>query len=76
MGSLPKLGKPCSARAGSEWKFPEVPEPVVKVRSVFMNGSVEKWMVAACCAWSERRLWMETDLSKSITGRVHLDFGG
>ena len=39
MGSFFRLGKPCSARAGSEWKFPWVPEPVVKVRSVFMDGS-------------------------------------
>jgi threonine efflux protein len=31
-----EFGKPCSARAGSEWSLPSEPEPVVKVRSVFM----------------------------------------
>jgi hypothetical protein len=41
-GNFERFGKPCSARAGSEWKFPCAPEPVVKVRSVFMNGSLWK----------------------------------
>ena len=39
-GRRERFGKPCSARAGREWNFPSAPEPVVKVRRVFIERSV------------------------------------
>ena len=52
-GSFERFGKPFSARAGREWNFPSVPEPVVKVLIVSIAPTLprEDWG----CQWGVGR---------------------
>jgi hypothetical protein len=67
------LGNPCSARAGSEWYFPSAPEPVVKVRSVFMVGEWDGEMWIPCRVMkscNNQRLLEDLAMSMTAPGQA------
>ena len=72
-GSFERFGKPCSARAGREWNFPSVPEPVMNERSVFMvYGDAVSGIHIMPQGGVARRLATMADLSKSFQGSIDI----